>query len=255
MNIESALAIGVIGALCGADSFAEQLQIYRPIVVGFLIGLVLGDVKTGLIVGSMFELVFLGQTAAFGGAQPPNMVIGTLMGVTFAISSGLPPKTAIAIGIPFAVLMQAIMTTFCTLLAYLMHKNDKHIASGYYRGIEINQYIGLGLCAVLYFVVSFFPVYLGTDKAAEAVRMLPAWIIHGLGVAGGILPAVGFAMLLKMMLRGEYTLFLIAGFFITAYLNLPVLALAIFALCVVIYDYYLQKNMRKKTAEIEMDGI
>lgn len=255
MNLETALLLALVGAICGADSFAEQFQIYRPVVVGFLVGLVLGDVKTGLIVGGMFELVFLGQTAAFGGAQPPNMVIGTLMGVTFAIVSKLPPQTAIAVGVPFAVLMQAIMTTFCTLLSWLMHRNDKHIEEGNYKGIEINQYMGLALCAVLYFIVSFIPVYFGADKAAQAIKLLPEWIIHGLGVAGGILPAVGFAMLLKMMFRTEYVVFLILGFFATAYLNLPVLALAIFAFCFVIYDYYLQKSLSKDTTPAETDGI
>ena len=33
---------------------------------------------------------------------------------------------------------------------------------------------------------------------------LPAWLTHGFEVAGGILPAVGFAMLLRVMLKFEF---------------------------------------------------
>ncbi len=40
------------------------------------------------------------------------------------------------------------------------------------------------------------------------VQSMPKWLIHGFELAGAALPAVGFAMLLKVLLRMEYVPFL-----------------------------------------------
>lgn len=258
MDLTTALLVALVAAITGADSFAEQFQIYRPVVVGFLIGLVLGDVKTGLMVGAILELVFLGQTAAFGGAQPPNMVIGTVIGVTFTIVSGLDPKVSVALAVPFAILMQAIMTAFCTFLAVYMHKNDKYIEDMNLSGFGRTQFTGLGLSFVLYFIVAFIPVYFGAEQASEFIKSLPEFIVHGLSVAGGILPSVGFAMLLKMMWKKQYVLFLIGGFAAVSYLNIPILALAIFGGCFAAYDFFNNQYRQRttpNTAIIEEEGI
>lgn len=258
MDLELALLVALVAGITGADSFAEQLQTYRPVVVGFLVGLVLGDVKTGLMVGAILELVFLGQTAAFGGAQPPNMVIGTVVGVAFTIISGLDPKVSVALAVPFAVLMQAIMTAFCTYLAVFMHKNDKYIEDMQLEGFAKTQWTGLFLAFCLYFVVAFLPIYFGAEKATQFISSLPEFVIHGLSVAGGILPAVGFAMLLKMMWHKQHILFLIGGFIAVSYLHVPILALAIFAACFAAYDYFSTQHHAKNTAQspvIEEEGI
>ncbi|ALR75020.1 PTS mannose/fructose/sorbose/N-acetylgalactosamine transporter subunit IIC [[Enterobacter] lignolyticus] len=259
MELTTVLLVALVAAFTGADSFAEQFQTYRPIVVGFLIGLVLGDVKTGLMVGAILELVFLGQTAAFGGAQPPNMVIGTVIGVTFTIVSGLDPKVSVALAVPFAILMQAIMTAFCTFLAVYMHKNDRYIETMNLSGFGRTQWTGLGLAFVLYFTVAFIPIYFGAEQASGFIKSLPEFVIHGLSVAGGILPAVGFAMLLKMMWKRQHILFLIGGFAAVSYLKMPILALAIFGACFAAYDFfshqYRQQTMAKAVPETEEEGI
>lgn len=246
MELQLALMVALVAAITGADSFAEQFQIYRPVVVGFLVGLVLGDVKTGLMVGAILELVFLGQTAAFGGAQPPNMVIGTVIGVAFTIVGGLDPTVSVALAVPFAVLMQAIMTAFCTYLAVFMHKNDKYIEDMNLSGFAKTQWTGLILVFCLYFIVAFIPVYFGAEKATQFISALPEFITHGLSVAGGVLPAVGFAMLLKTMWKKQHVIFLVAGFLAVSYLELPILALAIFAGCFATYDYLSRKDTESK---------
>ena len=51
-----AILIGLIGALGQLDSVIGSLYTFRPIVTGFLVGVVLGDIKTGLILGATLEL-------------------------------------------------------------------------------------------------------------------------------------------------------------------------------------------------------
>ena len=48
------------------------------IVTGAVIGLILGDLNTGLLVGGTYQLMTIGNMP-IGGAQPPNAVIGGIM--------------------------------------------------------------------------------------------------------------------------------------------------------------------------------
>ena len=69
--------------------------LYQPIVSGAVIGAILGDLQTGLIVGGTYQLMTIGNMPV-GGAQPPNAVIGGIM-VIFAISSKLEPAAAVGL--------------------------------------------------------------------------------------------------------------------------------------------------------------
>lgn len=79
--------------IIGIDQFNGLLHIHRPLVTGLVLGWILGDIQTGLITGATLELVAMGMVP-LAGAQPPNMVIGGLIGVSFAIISKLPPEAA-----------------------------------------------------------------------------------------------------------------------------------------------------------------
>lgn len=46
----------------------------------------------------------------FAGAQPPNVVIGGIIGVSFAIIAKQDPQIAVGIAIPFAILAQVLIT-------------------------------------------------------------------------------------------------------------------------------------------------
>ena len=71
------------------DQFDFLESLYQPIVSGAVIGAILGDLPTGLIVGGTYQLMTIGNMPV-GGAQPPNAVIGGVMATVFAIffSSG-----------------------------------------------------------------------------------------------------------------------------------------------------------------------
>ena len=70
----------------------------------------------------------------------------------------------------------------------------------------------------------------------------------GLGVAGGMMPAIGFAMLLKIMLKKEYIAFLIVGFVLVAYFELPILGVSLLGLSVAMYDFYSNKSKQVQTS-------
>ena len=131
-----AILIAIWAGICGIDQFDGLESIHRPIVSGLVIGLILGDVKTGLIVGGTLELVWMGLVP-LAGAQPPNIVVGGIIGVSLAILSGLNPTAAVGLSFPFAVIAQMLVTLMFTIFTPLMHTADKYAEEANTRGIEL----------------------------------------------------------------------------------------------------------------------
>lgn len=235
------LMVTAWGLIVGIDQFNGLTHIHRPLVTGLVIGLILDDVSTGLITGATLELVAMGMVP-LAGAQPPNMVVGGIIGVSFAIISKLPPETAVAIAIPFAIAAQGCVTLIFTAFSPLMHKADKWAEEGRTNPIAKLNYIGMATHGAFFALVTFLPLYFGAASAQGIVEAVPAWILGGLGVAGGMMPAIGFAMLLKIMLKKEYIAFLLVGFILVTAFKVSILELAILGASIALYDYYANGN-------------
>ena len=65
----------IVTFVAAIDQFNFLESLYQPIVTGAVIGLILGDLNTGLLVGGTYQLMTIGNMP-IGGAQPPNAVIG-----------------------------------------------------------------------------------------------------------------------------------------------------------------------------------
>ncbi|MFD1037221.1 PTS N-acetylgalactosamine transporter subunit IIC [Virgibacillus byunsanensis] len=252
-----AILIAIWAGIIGIDLYNGLTHIHRPVVTGLVVGMILGDVTTGLIVGGTLELIWMGMVP-LAGAQPPNVVIGGVIGTAFGIIAGQDPQVAVGVAIPFAVAMQGLITLFFTVFAPVMHKADQYALDANYRGIDRINYLGLGILFVFNGLIAFLPIYFGAEKAAAFVETVPQWIIDGLSIAGGIMPAIGFAMLLKIMMKTEYVMFFIVGFVLAAYLGMPILAIALIGLAIALYDFYKNKqgpdNQPPREEEIT-DGI
>ena len=104
-NAIQVLLVFIVGFICGIDQFSFLESLYQPIVTGAVIGLILGDVQTGLIIGGTYQLMTIGNMPV-GGAQPPNAVIGGIMAAVLGISMKVDANTAVGLAIPFSLLGQ-----------------------------------------------------------------------------------------------------------------------------------------------------
>lgn len=245
MFIEAVL-VGLWAGLAGIDQFNGLTHLHRPIVTGPIVGLILGDLTLGLMAGATLELVWAGMVP-LAGAQPPNVVIGGVIGTAFAVLTGQDPQVAVGIAVPFAVAAQAIITLIFTAFSPIMHKMDTHARNANTAGIDRLNYGQPLLLFVFFFTIAFLPIFFGAQQAADIVALLPEWLISGLAVAGGIMPAIGFAMLLNIMFKWVYAPFFAIGFVAVAYANLPILAVAIVGVAIAMYDYFSGES--KKTLE------
>ncbi|MBM7624586.1 PTS N-acetylgalactosamine transporter subunit IIC [Sporohalobacter salinus] len=255
--LQEAFLIALWAGITGIDQFNILLHIHRPIITGPVVGFILGDFQTGLAAGATLELVWMGM-APLAGAQPPNVVIGGIIGTVFAILSGQDPKTAVSVAVPFAVAAQGAITLLFTAYSPLMHKADEYAAEAKHKATDMLNLSGMVVLFVFNFVVAFLPVYFGADAAKAMVDIIPTTLLDGLAVAGGMMPALGFAMLLSIMLKKEYVAFLLVGFVVVTYFDLTLVGTAIIGVAIALYDYYSNNsndNNQTPKKEAKTNGI
>ena len=240
-TIMQIVLVAIWAGLAGIDLFDGLLHIHRPLFTGMIIGVILGDIPTGLITGATLELIMLGAMPV-GGAQPPNVVIGGVAGTVLAITSGLEPTAAVGIAIPFAVFMQGLITLYFTLFVPVMHKVDAQIEAG--KGdtaIPLANYFGMFTLFLMYaFVAALLTI--GGTQSAELVSKFPAWITDGLAAGGGMLTAVGLAILLKIMFSMRYAVYLALGFILVTFFGATILPVAGIAVIIAVIEFYLGKE-------------
>lgn len=222
----------------------------RPIIVSTLMGLVLGDLHTGIIVGSALELAFLGAVP-IGASNPPDMTSGSAIATAFVIMTGADTGMAVTIAIPVATLIALIDNLqMMFLLTYAGHKCDEAAEQGDANKVEnIVRFASIGNKFILAVVVAL-GFYLGSNVIADFVAWVPEWFSHGMDVVAGILPALGIAMLARMITTKENFGYLIIGFLISAYLGVSTLGVAMLGASIAAIMFFAQK---KNSVNVEVD--
>lgn len=89
MSITAAIICAVVYAVINwLDPYTLSWQcLNRPIVVAPLVGLLLGDFQTGIIMGASLEAIFMGISAV-GGSIPSDCLSGSIIAVAYAIVVG-----------------------------------------------------------------------------------------------------------------------------------------------------------------------
>lgn len=263
--MEITLVQGVLLALMafvvGVDFWLEAIFIFRPIIVSTLTGFIIGNPTLGIIAGGLTELTFAGLTPA-GGTQPPNPVLAGVMTVVLAHTTGSTPEQSIGLALPFSFLMQYIILFFYSSFAVFATSTDKFAAEGNIKGIYRNGLIATMIVGVTYSIVVFLSAYAAQDAMRTLVEGFPAWLSHGFSVAGGILPAVGFGMLLRTMLKKEYIPYMIVGFVLANFINysnlLPIAAIGTAIALATYYNDTKQEKLLEKLNQSpggDSDGI
>ena len=242
ITLSQGLLLALMSVIVGIDFWLEGLFIFRPIIVSTLTGLILGDVRLGLLAGGLTELTFAGLTPA-GGTQPPNPVLAGVMTTDIAYTTGSHPEAAIGLALPFSFLMQYILLFYYSIFSLFMVKADKYAKEADVKAFTRLNIMPTIIVAVTYGVVVFLSAYVAQDAMRALVSSMPVWLTHGLEVAGGILPAVGFGMLLRVMFKKEYTPYLIIGFLFASFVGFSnLLPVALLGTALALYEFFNPKT-------------
>ena len=240
-----ALLVAAFVTIAFIDAHTLQTHIFRPIVVGPVVGAIMGDVQTGFSVGVIVELMFL-AVIFVGTAVPPNPTISTAIATAIAILSGGGVEIAVATALPVSFIGQ-IAETFqnSVINVWFMHRVDKAVENANTKGIILNNTIlPMAMNALLYGVPTFLAVYYGADFVAGIIEAIPSKIITGLTVGGGLIGAVGFALLLASIKNRKMWPFLLLGFVFASYLHVNMIGIAFLALafCALYFYFVLDKE-------------
>lgn len=222
------------------DSHTTQIHIFRPIVVGPIVGLIMGDVDTGMQVGVAIELMFL-AVIFVGTAVPPNPTISTAIATGIAILGGGGTELAIATALPVSFIGQMAETLQNSVInVYFMHRVEKCVKNLNTKGIILNNLIFPMLVnAILYGLPTFLAIYFGANYVEGIINAIPDKIITGLSVGGAMIGAVGFALLINSIKAKKFWPFGLLGFFFASYFKINMIGIAVLAIiCVSMYYYF-----------------
>ncbi len=234
--------VALVAALVYMESrIGGQHMIDRPIIIGPLVGCIMGDPVTGLIVGGELELVWMGLVG-IGTSTPPDVVIGSALATALAIRTGATYETTLALAIPISLLAQVGSIGVCIANTAFAHRADACAAKGDYRGVEVSNWMGSALYFVFKFSMIFLGFLIGSDLITAIVENIPEVVQRGLGQSGNLLPALGVAMLIQMTWDRKFGAFLFIGFALAAFLNVSTIGAAVFGVVIAVLYYMLSGN-------------
>ncbi|UOX85940.1 PTS system mannose/fructose/sorbose family transporter subunit IID [Amycolatopsis sp. FBCC-B4732] len=242
-----ALALTIWAIYCTYDGLGPFL-IYaqRPLIAGSVAGLITGNPLLGLMIGATLELAALG-VYTYGGATIPDYQTGAIVGTALAAGAagGTSAQVAVGIGVglPAAILLSALDPVGKMVTTALVHRADTYAAEGNARGLATIHWVSL----VPWVAVRAIPTFLAALAASgglvkDITASIPAGFVQGMTLAGSLLPAVGFALLLGMMELSRYWYLLLIGFVGFAYLKLPVLGIALVGVAVAMLFVTLKRD-------------
>lgn len=230
------IVLGLLGGIAQWDETNMKIGFRNPAITGLLVGLIMGDVKTGLLIGGTLQLMTLG-IGSYGGASIPDYATATIIAGALAISTQQGIGFAIGIGVPAALLLTQLDVLARMSNVYFQHKAEAYADQGEYRKIELMNLLGLSTWLISRFVPVFICLFFGEGLVKHLLSISPAWLMGGLKVAGGVLPALGVALLLKYLPIKAYAPYFIIGFVLAAYMKMPMLGIALVGFAVALHNF------------------
>ncbi|MCC3173617.1 PTS mannose/fructose/sorbose/N-acetylgalactosamine transporter subunit IIC [Streptococcus sanguinis] len=211
--------------LYSAYQICDELTIVSsagsPVFAGFITGLIMGDLTTGLFIGGSLQLFVLG-VGTFGGASRIDATSGAVLATAFSVAQGIKPELAIAtIAVPVATLLTYFDILGRMTTTYFAHRVDAAVERFDYKGIERNYLLG----ALPWALSRALPVFLALAYGGTFVQAIVdgvagvKWLAAGLTLAGRMLPGLGFAILLRYLPVKRNLHYLALGFGLTAMLT------------------------------------
>lgn len=246
-----AILIGLVAAIGVLGDQMGSLYINRPIILAPLVGLILGHVEESIIIGASLELFFMGAVSV-GAYLPPDTIVGGVLATAFALSMGKGIETAVTLAMPSALVSQAI-GNFCNVFnSIILRWTDRYAEEGNYKGVVFTHWLIGMITVVRRFLLVFFALYLGSEAVGNMINAIPEFVTNGMAAAAGLLPALGFAMLMRMTINKQNIPYYFLGFILAAYMGVPVLGVAILGVILVLVKFnFLDKNVAavKETAQ------
>lgn len=237
----------------------------RPLVGGLIVGLILGDITTGVIVGVALQVLYIALVTP-GGTVSADVraisYIGIPLSILFVHANNISGKVAIAAA---AAPIGAAVGTIGTVLFYgtaTMNLFWQHIG---WRAVEKGDFKKLYAVDWVYpwishFIFSFLPTMIITKFGPDMVDLMKVYlpmdgfVMKSLFTVGALLPCVGIAILLKQIVTKttDFIPFFV-GFTLAKSLGLNLVASGVVSLIFAVIYYELEVIKSARTTAVVSD--
>lgn len=226
-----------LGAIEASPAFGMTGGFYilgRPLVAGLILGLAFGDVTTGVLCGVAVQGVFIANLTT-GGATNSEITYASYGGIGLALASGGEPAVAVTLSILIGQTFGLIF--YNTRMAAYSFWNARAQRAGEeldYNGITFNHVIGPNITTFLLRAVPVtLAIYFGSGFVEQLLNSVPETVTHIISVLGGVLPALGIAMLMSIVIKENTDfIYFFVGFVLMAFAGLDMIALVFIAILV-----------------------
>ncbi|CDG17429.1 PTS mannose/fructose/sorbose transporter subunit IIC [Xenorhabdus doucetiae] len=248
ITVVQLVLIFIVACIAGMGSILDEFQFHRPLIACTLIGLVLGDVKTGIIIGGTLEMIALGWMN-IGAAVAPDAALASIISTILVIAGGQDVGAGIALAIPLAAAGQVLTILVRTLTVGFQHAADKAAENGNLRAISVLHISALMLQAMRIAIPALIvAISVGTSEVQHMLNSIPEVVTSGLNIAGGMIVVVGYAMVINMMRAGYLMPFFYLGFVTAAFTDFNLVALGMIGIVMAILYIQLSPKYNQSQA-------
>ena len=245
--------LGAIGSIVG--NTIGWYTLGRPLVASFVVGAILGDMQTAMLVGIPLQIMYMGNVTP-GGAVAWDLSYATYIGVAGAIvfGKGLETTQIIGLAVVFAGI-GGLVGQIMWNVSYALNLPLNRIANKYAEAGETKKmYIpNLVLGQLIGFACRFIPAVIvltsitAASAQADFATIIPGWVTTALGIFGGMMASLGMGIILSFLLKKKYHLAIfLVGFVLVTYFSLSTMAVAVVAIITSVLYYVAVSNLSAK---------
>ena len=240
----SIILVFIVAFLAGVEGILDEFEFHQPLVACTLIGLVTGHLPECLVLGGSLQMIALGW-ANIGAAVSPDAALAAVASAIILVLGGQGSKgvdTAIAVAVPLAVAGLFLTMVVRTISVAVVHQMDRAAENANFRMIEVWQLIAIALQGLRIAIPAMALCFIPAEIVQNFLSSMPAWLTDGMSIGGGMVVAVGYAMVINMMATPEVWPFLIIGFCLAAIGDLTLIALGAIGICIALIYLKLSEN-------------
>lgn len=242
------ILVALIAGICKIDNrIFGMTMIQRPLIVGTLVGFVYGDPVAGMIFGAQFELLSMGLVGIGAHSGMPEITLGSALCTAFSLGSGTGLEVALTLALPISTFATTIGYLTWIPLNHLLSERAKKAASvADTKTMEVCQWLGLFNYFFFPFLVVLVGMIVGAPLFEKLVVIMPTFITDGIKVASGMLPALGFALLMQLTFTRKLAPYLFIGFVAVALMGLSNVGVAIVGAILAVLVFNNSENQNRE---------
>lgn len=216
----------------------------RPLVAGLVVGLAFGDIQSGVLCGLAVQGVFIANLST-GGATNSEITYASYGGIGLAMATTQDPAVAVALSILIGNTFGLIFyNTKMALYSYWNRKIDTAVENNDTRSIMLNHMVYPQIVTFIFRAIPvMLAIYYGQGLVESVLSSVPQVVTDSISVLGGVLPALGIAMLMNIVIKNSFDfIYFFAGFVLLAFAGLDMIPLVIIAALVAYLVYLASSN-------------